>query len=402
MPNFKYKAKDQEGRTVTAVTEAKDKISLVELLRKKGLIIISIEETKKGSKEAAVKGKTKIKSDDLVIFSRQLATMADSGIPLVQALDVLAEQTQKPKFRAVITNIRDNIETGGSLSESLAQHPKVFSALFVNMVRAGESSGMLDDILERLADYLEKTNALQRKVKSSFIYPGLVISMAIIITSVLIFKVVPTFQGIFDLLGGELPKITQMLIAFSNFARHSAPILLGALFLLGFIFRRFIQTEKGRMQFDKAMLHLPIIGMLLRKVAIARFARTLSTLVKSGVPILNSLEIVAKTSGNKVVEVAVEQVRTNIREGENIAEPLSRSGVFPPMVTRMINVGEQTGELEKMLGKIADFYEEQVDTAVSGLTSMIEPIIIVFLGVVVGGIVAAMFLPIFKITQLIQ
>lgn len=399
MANFKYAAKDQQGKTVTATLEAKDKVSLIDLLRKRGLVIISIEHLRGRPLKA---GKKKVKSDDLVIFSRQLATMVDSGIPLVQALDVLAEQMEKADFRSVISSLRDNIETGSSLSEALSRHPGIFSALFVNMVRAGESSGMLDDILERLADYLEKANSLERKVKSSFIYPGLVLSMALIITSVLIFKVVPTFKGIFDTLGGELPLITRWLIAFSNLARQGAPLLLGGIFLLGFIFIRSIRTEKGRMVFDKSMLRLPIIGILLRKVAIARFARTLSTLVKSGVPILSSLEIVAKTAGNKVIEVAVDQVRTNIREGENIAEPLTRCGVFPPMVTRMIGVGEQTGELEKMLGKIADFYEEQVDVAVSGLTSLIEPIIIAFLGIVVGGIVAAMFLPIFKITELIQ
>ena len=400
MPNFKYRAKDQQGKTVSATLEVKDKAALVDLLRKRGLIIISVEETK--GRALKVTARAKVKMDDLVIFSRQLATMVDSGIPLVQALDVLAEQIEKPGFQTVVAGLRDNIETGSSLSEALSRHPRIFSALFVNMVRAGESSGMLDDILERLADYLEKSNALTHKVKSSFIYPALVVSMAIIITSVLIFKVVPTFEGIFDTLGGELPMITQVLISFSNFARRSAPLLFGALFLLGFSLKRVVRTKKGRMQLDRTMLRLPIVGVLLRKVAIARFARTLSTLVKSGVPILNSLEIVARTSGNKVVEAAVDQVRTNIREGENIADPLARSGVFPPMVTRMIGVGEQTGELEKMLAKISDFYEEQVDTAVNSLTSLIEPIIIVFLGVVVGGIVAAMFLPIFKITELIQ
>lgn len=400
MANFKYIAKDQQGQTVTATLEAKDKTALIDLLRKRGLVIISIEEAK--GRALPIKGSAKVKMDDLVIFSRQLATMVDSGIPLVQALDVLSEQMEKANFQAVVASLRENIETGSSLSEALSRHPRIFSTLFVNMVRAGESSGMLDDILERLADYLEKTSALQRKVKSSLVYPALVVSMAIVITSILVFKVVPTFKNIFDTLGGELPLLTRMLIAFSNSARRGLPFLLGGLFLFGSIFTRVVRTEKGRMKLDKTMLRLPIIGVLLRKVAIARFARTLSTLVKSGVPILNSLEIVAKTSGNKVIEVAVNQVRTNIREGENIAEPLTRSGVFPPMVTRMVAVGEQTGELEKMLSKIADFYEEQVDVAVSSLTSLIEPIIIVFLGVVVGGIVAAMFLPIFKITQLIQ
>ncbi|MFC1632207.1 type II secretion system F family protein [Candidatus Omnitrophota bacterium] len=399
MPNFKYVAKDQQSKTVSSVVEAKDKTSLVDLLRKRGLIIISVEET---GKRAFLGSKKKVKTDDLVIFARQLATMVDSGIPLVQALDVLAEQIENPTFREIVANLRDDIETGSSLSDALAHHPKVFSELFVNMVKAGESSGMLDDILERLATYLEKTAALMRKVKSSFVYPGLVTTMAIVITSILIFKVVPTFKGIFETLGGELPFITRMLIAFSDACKRGAPFMLGGIALIVFIIARILRTEKGKMQFDRMSLRLPIFGLLLRKVAIARFSRTLSTLVKSGVPILNSLEIVSKTAGNMVIKVAVEQVRTSIREGENIAEPLARSGVFPPMVTRMIGVGEQTGELEKMLTKIADFYEEQVDVAVSSLTSLIEPIIIVFLGVLVGGIVAAMFLPIFKITQLIQ
>ncbi|MBN2096990.1 MAG: type II secretion system F family protein, partial [Candidatus Omnitrophica bacterium] len=325
MGNFKYVAKDAQGKTVTATLEANDQTAMVDLLRKRGLTIISVEEAK--ARGAQVKGKTKVKLEDLVVFSRQLATMVDSGIPLVQALDVLTEQIQQVQFQQVVASLRDNIETGSSLSEALSRHPKVFSALFVNMVKAGESSGMLDDILERLADYLEKVNALQRKVKSSLVYPALVSSMALIITAFLIFKVVPTFKGIFDQLGAELPVLTRALIAFSEFSQRLAPFILGGAFLLGLIFVKAINTEKGRMRFDKTMLRLPIFGLLLRKVAIARFARTLSTLVKSGVPILNSLEIVARTSGNKVIEVAVDQVRTNIREGENIAEPLARSGV---------------------------------------------------------------------------
>ena len=400
MPSFKYVAKDAQGKTVGATLQASDRVSLVELLRKRGLVIISVEDVKAKSTKAT--GGAKVKMDDLVIFSRQLATMVDSGIPLVQALDVLSEQIEKPDFQAVVASLRDGVETGSSLSDALSRYPKIFSGLFVNMVRAGETSGMLDDILERLADYLEKSSALQRKVRSSFIYPSMVVSMAIIITGVLIFKVVPTFEGIFDALGAELPLLTRMLIGFSNFVRSGAIFVLGGLFLLGTVFSRSIRTEKGEMRLHRAMLHLPIVGVLLRKVIVARFARTLSTLVKSGVSILSSLEIVAKTSGNKVIEAAVNQVRVSIREGENIAEPLTRSGIFPPMVTRMIGVGEQTGELEKMLSKIADFYEEQVDVAVSSLTSLIEPLVIVFLGVVVGGIVAAMFLPIFQITEMVQ
>ncbi len=399
MGNFKYVAKDQQGKTVTGTLEAKNKSTSIDLLRKKALVIINVEEIEQKARKAA---EPKVKLEDLVIFARQLATMVDSGIPLVQALDVLAEQITAPGFKMVVAGLRDDIETGSSLSEALAHHPRIFSALFINMVRAGESSGMLDDILERLADYLEKNSSLQRKVKSSMIYPAVVITMAVAITSFLVFKVVPTFKGIFDSLGAKLPLLTQLLIDFSNLAKRGAPFLVVGSVVIAIIFSRAMQTPKGQLMFDRTILRLPVIGMLMRKVAIARFSRTLSTLVKSGVPILSSLEIVARTSGNKVVEMAVDQVRKNIREGENIAEPLTRSGVFPPMVTRMIGVGEQTGELEKMLAKIADFYEEQVDVAVDGLTSLIEPLLIVFLGVVVGGIVTAMFLPIFKITEVIR
>jgi type IV pilus assembly protein PilC len=298
--------------------------------------------------------------------------------------------------------VRDNIESGSSLSAALSKYPNVFSALYINMVKAGESSGMLDEILERLAGYLEKANSLRRKVRSSLIYPTLVVVMAVGITSVLMLYVVPTFKGIFESLGGELPKLTQLLLAISDLLRHSFVFLLAGVVLFGFVFSRYLRTDTGRMQFDRFLLRMPIFGIIMRKVAVARFSRTLATLIRSGVPILGSLEIVGKTSGNKVVERAVDGVRTSIREGENIAEPLARSGVFPPMVTRMIGVGEQAGELEKMLTKIADFYEDQVDAAVSGLASTLEPVIIIFLGVVVGFIVIAMFMPIFKLPTMIS
>jgi type IV pilus assembly protein PilC len=327
--------------------------------------------------------------------------MVDSGIPLVQALDILSEQLENNTFKEIISKIRHDIETGSSLSEAIGRHPKVFSPLYINMVKAGESSGMLDDILDRLATYLEKTAALQRKVKSSLIYPAMVSGMAVLITMVLIVKVVPTFKGIFDILGGTLPAPTRILIAFSDLVRHFFPFLIGGVIFFIFALSRYIRTEGGRLRWDRLLLRLPVFGQLLRKVSVAKFARTLSTLVKSGVPILTSLGIVGKTAGNKVIEIAVANVRSSIREGENIAKPLAQSGVFPPMVDRMIAVGEQTGELEKMLSKIADFYDEQVDAAVSGLTSMIEPLIIAFLGVVIGSIVIAMFLPIFKITELL-
>jgi type IV pilus assembly protein PilC len=397
MSTFRYVAKEKTGKAVTGVLEYSDRSLLIETLRKKGLVIISINEVKK----RRVGGTKGVKLEDVVIFSRQLATMVDSGIPLVQAMDILSDQIETPNFKNIVAAIRDDIEMGSSFSEALSKHPHVFTPLYINMVKAGESSGALDDILERLASYLEKTSALQRKVKSSLIYPAVVVIMAFLITLVMLLKVIPTFKGIFELLGGTLPLPTRILIFVSDSLRSMfLYIVIGASVVI-FTLRRYIKTAQGRNLFDRMILRLPVIGQILRKVAVAKFTRTLSTLVKSGVPILVSLEIVSRTSGNTVIEKALEEVRKSIKEGENIAVPLAKSGAFPPMVVRMISVGEQTGELEKMLSKIADFYDDQVDAAVSGLTSLIEPLIIGFLGLVIGGIVIAMFLPVFKMTELI-
>ena len=398
MPTFRYVAKENTGKTISGTLEYSDKAVLIDALRRKGLTIVSINETKK--KTTAFTSKS-IKLEEIVIFSRQLATMVDSGIPLVQAMDILYDQIEKPYFKGIVATIRDDIEAGASFSDSLLKHSAVFSPLYINMVKAGESSGALDDILDRLASYLEKANALQRKVKSSLIYPAVVVTMAMLITLVMLLKVIPTFKGIFSTLGGTLPLPTRILILVSDTLRSMFLYVVGVLGVVGFALRKYSKTTQGKMMFDMLTLKLPILGTLLRKVAVAKFTRTLATLVKSGVPILVSLEIVAKTSGNAVIEKALEDVRRSIKEGQNIADPLAKSGVFPPMVVRMIDVGEQTGELEKMLGKIADFYDDQVDAAVSGLTSLIEPLIIAFLGVVIGGIVIAMFLPVFKMTELL-
>lgn len=399
MPTFKYIAKESNGKTVSGILEYSDKALLIDALRKKGLIIISIEET---AKRKAVSYGASVKLEEVVIFSRQLATMVDSGIPLVQALDILCEQIEKPVFKNILVKIKDDIETGSSLSEALAKHPGVFSTLYINMVKAGESSGALDDILDRLAAYLEKANMLQRKVKSSLVYPAVVITMAVLITLVMLLKVIPTFKGIFAMLGGTLPLPTRILILVSDTIRGMFLYVVAAVVVVVFALKKYIKTAQGKEVLDRALLGMPVLGALFRKVAVAKFTRTLATLVKSGVPILVSLEIVGKTAGNAVIEKAVESVRNGIREGENIADPLAKSGAFPPMVVRMIKVGEQTGELEKMLTKIADFYEDQVDAAVSGLTSLIEPLIIAFLGIVIGGIVIAMFLPVFKLTEIIS
>ncbi len=403
MALYKYVAKNANGQTVTGVLDAPDRALLIGKLREKDLVIVSIVEAKEGIKQrGGIFQSRSINIDDMVIFSRQLATMVDAGIPLVGALDILGEQMENKTFSEVILKVRDNVETGSSLSEALSKHPRIFSALFVNMVKAGESSGMLDEILDRVATYLEKTSILQKKIKSALIYPAVITTMAIAITILLLVKVIPVFKDIFAGFGAALPRPTQILIDISDFLRRYFFFGVGLLTIMIFLFIRYINTEKGRLRFDTLTLSMPIFGILLRKVAVSKFTRTLSTLVKSGVPILSSLEIVGKTSGNKLIEMAVISIRSSIREGENIAEPLAKSKVFPPMVVRMVSVGEQTGELEKMLSKIADFYDAEVDAAVTGLTSMIEPLIIAFLGIVIGTIVICMFLPIFKISTIIN
>lgn len=404
MPRFKYGAKDSKGGDASGTLEAKSRADVIDILRKKELIIIYVSEVSPGFKFSlkALAIRKKVRLDDLVVFARQLATMVDAGIPLVGALDILGEQMDNKFFAAAILAVRNDVETGSSLSEAMSKHKAIFTPLFVNMVKAGESSGMLDEILDRLAAYLEKTNALQKKVGSALVYPAIVSGMAFVITLLLLLKVIPVFKTIFEGFGANLPTPTLILITISDALRKYFPIAVSLAAVLLFFLSRYLKTERGRFNFDRLLLNLPIFGILFKKVAISKFTRTLSTLIKSGVPILAALEVVGKTSGNKVVEAAIDDVRANIREGENIAEPLLRSKIFPPMVVRMVSVGEQSGELEKMLSKIADFYDEQVDAAVTALTSMIEPLIIAFLGIVIGGIVICMFLPIFKITTIIK
>ncbi len=400
MNAYQYIARDNSGRKVSGIIEGPTETDVAAILHKKDLVVISIQETKTKIIKASKGGS--IKLDDLVVFSRQLATLIDSGIPLVQALGILAEQVDNKDLRNVVLVVRQDIEAGMSLCDALSKHPKAFSELFINMSRAGEASGMLDDVLDRLATYLEKSAALSRKIGSSLVYPAVVIVMAGLITAVLLLKVVPTFKGIFEMLGGNLPLPTQILIAISDIMQKYFIYMVAVAIVGTFSFKKYIGTEKGRYNFDKVTLKVPVLGELFRKVAVAKFARTFSTLIKSGVSVLNALDIVGKTAENKVVEEAVSNCRVAVRSGEPIAQPLLESKVFPPIVCRMIGVGEQTGQLEKMLSKIADFYDEQVDAAVSALTSMIEPMVIALLGTIVGGIVISLFLPIFKITELVS
>jgi len=398
---YQYTAKNKSGGTITGKIESGSETEAAEALHRKDLIVISLEQTKNRIRLNKSYGAA-IKLDDLVVFSRQLATMIDAGIPLVQCLGILGEQVENPALKSVVNEVRQDIESGMNFCDALAKHPKAFSELFINMARAGEASGMLDEVLDRLATYLEKSAALTRKISSSLVYPAVVVTMAILITAVLLLKVVPTFKGIFEVLGGKLPIPTIILIGISDLLRKFFWLTVVFIAAGVFLLRVYIGTKKGRYNFDALKLRLPVLGPLFRKVALAKFSRTFSTLVKSGIAILNALDIVGKTSGNKIVEEAVLNCRTAVRDGEPIATPLAKSGVFPPMACRMIGVGEQTGQLEKMLSKIADFYDEQVDAAVSALTSLIEPLVISFLGIVIGGIVISLFLPIFKITQLVS
>ena len=400
MPVFAYAAKLTDGRKVTGSMEAASNQVVVEALHQKGLVVLEVKPLAPQRRGLFSHG---VKADDLAIFSRQLATLVDAGIPIVGGLEAVAEQVENLTLKKVIIDIKDAVEGGMNLTTAIARQSKVFSPLFVSMVRAGETSGHLAEVLQRLAVYLEKSASLQRKIKAACVYPAIVIIMAAAITSLLVLTVIPSFKQIFSTMGSELPLPTQLLLSFSDFARRFFLPGVAGLFLAVFLFRRqVLKTKPGRLWFDKTTLSMPVIGILARKVAIAKFSRTLSTLVRSGVQILAALEIVSETAGNRVIADALIEVKNSIREGENIAAPLAASKAFPPMVVRMIAVGEQTGRLDEMLSKVADFYEEQVDAAVVGLTSALEPIIICVLGVVVGGIVFAIFLPIFKMASVVS
>ncbi|MBU0570792.1 MAG: type II secretion system F family protein [Candidatus Omnitrophica bacterium] len=402
MAKFNYTVKDIAGRTVKGNVSAADKKQALDLLREKKFVILKLEEAARGRSLSVFTKKKKVKLDDLVIFFRQLATMIDSGIPVVMSLDILIDQSENSTMESVLTEVRDSVNTGSSLSDAMAGHSEIFSALFVNMVRAGESSGTLDVILDRVATYIEKTNALQKKIKSALIYPAVVSGMAVVITLVLILKVIPVFKDIFSGFGAKLPAPTEFLINLSDFMRAYFFLIVIFIAAIVVVIKWYLKTPRGRLIADSFKLKAPIFGDMMKKVAISKFSRTLSTLVKSGVPILASLEIVAKTAGNVAIERAINDVKDSVRDGESIAAPLERSDIFPSMVTRMIAVGEKTGQLEKMLAKISDFYDTQVDTSVDGLTSLIEPLIIAFLGIVIGSVVLCMFLPIFKMSDIVN
>ena len=392
-----------QGRSGTGVQkgeiEAPDRITAVGELRRRAILVTQINET---AGKTPVRIGSKVKDKDMAIFTRQFSTMIDAGLPLVQCLNILAEQSKSKNLRGVTANVARNVEEGTTLAEAMRKHHRTFNDLFTNMVEVGEAGGILDVILQRLASYIEKTAALKRKVKGALVYPIVIVGVAVLVIMFMLTFVIPTFAAMFKDMGADLPLPTRIVIGLSDFVRTYILLLIAGLVGCVFAIRSYYRTEGGKSTIDALLLRIPIFGPLIRKVAVARFTRTLGTLVQSGVPILEGLRITASTSGNKVVEKAVLQCRTSVTEGKTLAEPLKGSGVFTPMVTQMIAVGEQTGALDAMLSKIADFYDDEVDTAVNTLTALLEPIMIVFLGGVVGGLVVAMYLPIFKLVTLIK
>lgn len=406
MPEYIYKAKASSGSIAEGTIEAQDQKTAVERLRSKNMLVFEISEKKDSALSDLIKKinpfKPKVKSKELVVFSRQLSTLVGAGVPIVQGLTILVEQIENPYFKQIVGKVREDIESGSAIAEALAKHPDAFGELFINLIKAGELGGILDTILERLADYQESANELKGKVKGALVYPAVVSIVAVGVTMFLLIFIIPTFGNVFKEFGKELPLPTQILLDLSDILKKYIIFLILGIVAVIVGIKQFYKTDMGSKKIDKLLLNLPIFGALLRKVAIAKFTRTFGTLVKSGVPILEALETVAHTSGSRVIEMAVIDAKEAIREGEKIADPLGKSGVFPPMVMQMISVGEETGNLDAMLHKIADFYDAEVDTAVEGLTSMIEPLIIVFMGVVIGAIVIAMFMPIFNMSSLVQ
>jgi len=396
MPTFAYTARTASGELKSATLEAASRDDAVAQLRRQRLTIVKVDEKKAAAQ--AGRGGT-ITMRDIVIFTRQFSTMINAGLPLVQALDILSRQSENKTLQAVIRQVVFDVESGNTVADAMRKHPKAFTDLYTNMVAAGEAGGILDTILNRLAVFMEKNEALVRKVKGAMIYPTVIMCVAAICVIVLLVKVIPTFADMFGSSGIPLPVPTQVVIGLSNFLMQQWYLLVGLLAGAVIFLRQYYTTPSGQLVIDRFLLRVPVLGDVLRKSAVSRFTRTLGTLISSGVSILDGLEITAKTSGNRVVQDAILESRASIAGGETISGPLQKSDVFPPMVISMIAVGEQTGGLDEMLSKIADFYDDEVDAAVSGLLALLEPIMIVFLGVVVGGMIVAMYLPIFDMVN---
>jgi type IV pilus assembly protein PilC len=396
MPTFVYSARSITGEIQSGELDLPTKDEVVGFLRKQRLVPMTVR-TK--PKELSFSFGTGIKTREVVIFTRQFATMINAGLPLVQSLTILAEQTENERFKVIITQVLNDIQAGQTLADSMRRHPKVFTDLYVNMVAAGEAGGILDTILLRLSTFLEKNDALIRKIKGAMTYPAVMLMVVLGATTILLWKVVPVFATIFTDAGMALPMPTMVVLSISEFLQSYIHFLFMGVIALVFAIKKYYGTKDGNLRIDRILLRMPVLGPLIRKSAVSRFTRTLGTLISSGVSILDGLEITARTAGNRVVHDAVMKSRASIAGGATISDPLRASGVFPPMVVQMINVGEQTGGLDDMLSKIADFYDDEVDAAVSALTSVLEPIMIVVMGVVIGGMVVAMYLPMFDMIQ---
>ena len=402
MPKYTWEARSKAGSVQKGVMEAAGLPQVEAQLKKYGFTGITIKEEGKGlSFEIKLfgGGAKKVATKDLVVFTRQFATMIDSGLPLVQCLDILSGQQENPTFKDILVNVKESVESGSTFADALGKHPKAFDQLYVNLVAAGEVGGILDTILGRLAAYIEKAMKLKKQVKGAMVYPLTIMSIAVVVVGVILVFVIPTFAKMFADFGGDLPGPTKLVIALSGFITKYILVIIGAVFVVKWAIGKYYASPKGRRVIDRLALGAPIIGPLVRKVSVAKFTRTLGTMISSGVPIMDGLEIVAKTAGNKIVEEAIYKVRQSISEGKTIAEPLAECGVFPAMVVSMISVGEATGAMDTMLNKIADFYDDEVDDAVGAMTSMMEPLLMVFLGTTVGGLVVAMYLPIFKLAS---
>ena len=395
MPAYVWKGKNRDGKSVSGERVADSKEAVMALLRRDQILVSSVKE--KGKEMAIPKFGGGVPAKTLAVFVRQFSVMIDAGLPLVQCLEILGTQQDNKTFAKILQQTRMDVEGGASLADAMRKHPKAFDELFVNMIAAGEAGGILDTILKRLATYIEKAVKLKAQVKGAMVYPIAVVSIAGIVIAVIMWKVIPTFASMFEGLGAQLPLPTRIVIAISNWFVRLLPFIVIGMILFVIFFKRYYATHGGRRVIDRMVLKLPIIGVLMQKIAVARFCRTLATLVSSGVPILDGLEITARTSGNAIIEDAIMAVRKGVEGGLTIAQPLKESGVFPPMVVQMIGVGEQTGALDAMLSKIADFYEEEVDQAVANLLTLMEPVMILFLGTTVGGIVIAMYLPLFDL-----
>ncbi len=395
MPAFVWKGKTREGKAISGERVAENKEAVMALLRREQILVASVKE--KGKEISLPKLGGGVPSKDLAIFVRQFSVMIDAGLPLVQCLEILGAQQENKNFQKVLTTTRMDVEGGASLADAMRKHPKAFDDLFTNMIAAGEAGGILDTILKRLATYIEKAVKLKAQVKGAMVYPVAVICIAGLVIAVILWKVIPTFASMFAGLGAELPLPTRIVIAMSNWFVRLLPFLVIGIILAVVLFRRYYATYGGRRVVDRMILKLPILGVIMQKISVARFCRTLSTLISSGVPILDGLEITARTAGNAIIEDAIMAVRKAVESGLTVAQPLKESGVFPAMVVQMIGVGEQTGALDNMLSKIADFYEEEVDQAVANLLTLMEPVMILFLGITVGGIVISMYLPLFDL-----